>query len=58
MGAVGAFRTGNYPRQPVAVYQFAISVNVSFTLEFKSDLIKSISSAKISRSLAAVERLQ
>ena len=55
IGAVSAFTTGNYPRQPVTVYLFVISINFSFMLEFKPDVIKDISSAKMSHSFAAVE---
>ena len=48
MGAVSAFTTGNYSRQPAAVYLFVKSANLSFMLEFKSDVIKDVSSAKVS----------
>ena len=57
MGAVGALTMGNYPRQPVTVYLFVKSVNLSFRLEFKSDVINDISSAKMSHSFAVVEVL-
>ena len=57
MGAVSAFTTGNYPRQPVVLYMFVKSVNFSFILEFKSDVIKGVSSAKMSHSFPAVEVL-
>ena len=46
-----------YPRQPVAVYLFAKSVHLSFTLEFKSDVIKDVSSANMSHLYATVEAL-
>ena len=36
---------------------FVKSVNLSFILEFKSDIIKGVSSAKMSHSFAAVEVL-
>ena len=57
MGAMSTFTTKNYPRQPVALYLFMESVNFSFKLEFKSDIIKDVSSAKMSHSFAAVEVL-
>ena len=57
MGAVSAFTTGNYPRQPVVVYLFVKSVNLSFMLEFKFDVIKDVSSSKMSYSFAAVKVL-
>ena len=57
MGAVSAFTTRNYPRQPVAVYLFVIFVNLFFMFEFKFDVIEDISSAKMSHSFAAVEIL-
>ena len=37
--AVSDFTPGNYSRQPVAVYLSVKSVNLSFMLEFKSDVI-------------------
>ena len=57
MGAVSGFMTGNYPHQPVVVYLFVKSANLSFLLEFKSDVIKDVSSAKISHSFPAVKVL-
>ena len=45
---MGAVSTGNYHRQRAAVYLFVKSVNLSFILEFKSDVIKDVSSAKMS----------
>ena len=57
MGAMSTFTTKNYSRQPVALYLFMESVNFSFKLEFKSDIIKDVSSAKMSHSFAAVEVL-
>ena len=36
---VKAFTIGNYFCQPVVVYLFAKSLNLSFTLEFQSDVI-------------------
>ena len=57
MGAMSTFTTKNYPRQRVALYLFMESVNFSFKLEFKSDIIKDVSSAKMSHSFAAVEVL-
>ena len=47
MGAVSAFITRNYPYEPAAAYLCVRSVNLSFMLEFKSDVIKDVSSAKI-----------
>ena len=44
MDPVSAFTTGNYPRQPVVVYLFVKSVNLSFMLLFKSVVIKDVSS--------------
>ena len=46
-----------YSRQPVAVYLLAKSVDLSFTLEFKSDVIKDVSSANMSHLYATVEAL-
>ena len=57
MGAMSTFTTKNYSRQSVALYLFMESVNFSFKLEFKSDIIKDVSSAKMSHSFAAVEVL-
>ena len=57
MSTVSAFTTRNYPRQSVDVNLFAKSVNLSFMLVFKSDVIKDISSAKMSHSFKAVEVL-
>ena len=57
MGAVSVFTTGNYHGQPFAVYLFVKSVNLFFMLEFKFDVIKDVSSAKMSHSFAAVEVL-
>ena len=57
MGAVSTFWMGNYPCQPVFAYLFVKSVNLSFMLEFKSDVIKDVSSAKMSHSFAAVKVL-
>ena len=57
MGAMSTFTTKNYSRQPVALYLFMESVNFSFKLKFKSDIIKDVSSAKMSHSFAAVEVL-
>ena len=54
MGAVSPFTTGSYPRQPVVVYLFVISVNLSFMLQFKSDVMKNISSTKMPHLFAAV----
>ena len=47
MGAVSAFITGNYPRQPAVSSLFVKFVNLLFLVEFISDLIKDISSAKM-----------
>ena len=44
MDPVSAFTTGNYPRRPGVVYLFVKSVNLSFMLLFKSDVIKDVSS--------------
>ena len=44
MDAVSAFAMAKYPLQPV-VCLFLESVNLCFMLEFKSDVIKDISSA-------------
>ena len=57
MVAVSAFTTGNYPRQPVVVYLFVKSVIFSLMLKFKSDIIKDVSSTKMSHSFAAVQVL-
>ena len=59
MGAVSAFMMGNYPRQPVAIYLFVKSVNLSFMLEFTHKFIKDVSPAKtkMSHSFAAVKVL-
>ena len=57
MVAVSACTTKNYSREPVAVYLFRKSVNLSFILEFKSGVIKEVSSAKMPHSFAAVEVL-
>ena len=57
MGAVSAFTTGSYPRQPAVVYLFLKSANLSFMLEFKSDVITEVSSAKMSHSFAAAKVL-
>ena len=56
MATVSAFTTGKYPRQPV-VYLFVKSVNLSFKLGFKSDVIKDVSSAKMSHSFTALKVL-
>ena len=37
--AVKAFTMGNYFCQPVVVYLFVKSLNLSFMLEFQSDVI-------------------
>ena len=55
--AVSAFMTGNYPCQPVVVYLFEKSVNLLFTLEFKSDVIKGVNSAKMSHSFTTLKVL-
>ena len=57
MGPVSPFMTGNYLHQSVAVYLFANSVNLSFMLVSKSDVIKDVSSAKLSYSLVAAKVL-
>ena len=57
MAAVSAFTAGNYPHQPVAVYLFVKSVNLSLMLEFKSGVIRDVSSTKMPHSFAAVEVL-
>ena len=46
-----------YPRQPVVVYLVAKSLHLSFTLEFKSDVIKDVSSTNMSHLYATVEAL-
>ena len=51
------FYDGDYPHQPAAVYLFVKSVNLYFMLEFQSDVIKDVSSAKMSHSFAAVKVL-
>ena len=56
MGAVSALRRGATLAH-VVLYMFVKSVNLSFILEFKSDIIKGVSSAKMSHSFAAVEVL-
>ena len=45
------------PHQPVVPSLFLKYVNLSFQMEFKSDVIKDISSAKMPGSFAAVEVL-
>ena len=57
MGAVSAFTTENYSRQPVVVCLFVKPVNMFFILEFKSDVIKDVSSAKMSHSFTVVKVL-
>ena len=57
MGTVSAFTTGNYPCQPAAASLFLNSVDLSFLMEVKSDLIKDISFAKLSESFATFEAL-
>ena len=57
MGAMSTFTMGNYPHQPVSVYLFVKSVNLSFMLEFKSAVIKEVSSAKMSHSFVAAKVL-
>ena len=57
MGDVSAFTTDNYPPKSVAVYLFVKTVNLFFILEFKSDVIKDVSSAKLSHSLVAAKVL-
>ena len=57
MEDVSAFTTGNYTCQPLVVYLFVKSVTLSFILEFKSDIIKDVSSSKMSHSFAAVKVL-
>ena len=42
---------------PTCCYRFEKSVNLSFMLEFKSDVIKDVSSAKMFPSFAAVKVL-
>ena len=57
MGAVSAFTTGNYPRQPAVASLFLNSVDLSFLMKVKSDIIKDINFAKMSESFATVEVL-
>ena len=57
MGAVSAFTTGNYTRQPAAATLFLNSVALSFLMEVKSDVIKDTNSAKTSESFVTVEVL-
>ena len=57
MGTVSTFMIGNYPGLPVFAYLFVKSINLSFMLEFKSDVIKNVISAKMSHSFAAVKVL-
>ena len=57
MGVVSAFMMGNYPQQPAAAFLFLNSVDLSFLMEIKSDVIKDISFAKMSESFATVELL-
>ena len=57
MKTVSAFTTGNYPCQPVAVYLSIKLLNLSFMLEFKSDVIKDFVSGKMLHTFAAVEIL-
>ena len=57
MKTVSAFTTGNYPCQPVAVYLFIKLLNMSFMLDFKSDVIKDFVSAKMLHSFTAVKVL-
>ena len=51
------FYNEDYPHQTVAVYLFVKSVNLHFMFEFQSDVIKDVSSAKMSHSFAAVKVL-
>ena len=46
---------GNYPRERTAASLFVNSVNLSFLMKFESDVIKEVSSSKISDSLATVK---
>ena len=57
MSTVSAFMTGNYPRQPALVHLLVKSINLSFMVEFKSDVSKDISSAKMSHSFTAANIL-
>ena len=50
MGAVSTFTTGNYPRQPATASLCLNSVDLSFLMEVKPDVIKDINFAKISES--------
>lgn len=47
MGGLSAFTTGNYLRQPDVTSLFVKLINVSFMVEFKSGLIKDVSSTEI-----------
>ena len=56
-GCCERFYNRELPSPTCCCSSVVISVNLSFTLEFKTDLIKGVSSAKISHSVAAVEIL-
>ena len=58
MDAVSVFTTGNYPLQPVTVYLFVKSANLPFMLQFISDIIKHVSSTKMSHLFAAFKVLR
>ena len=55
MNAISAFTTGNYSRQPIVIYLFLKSVNLSFMSEFDFDVIKDVNCTKMSHSLAVVK---
>ena len=58
MDAVSVFTTGNHPLQPVTVCLFVKSANLSFMLQFKSDIIKHVSSTKMFHLFATVKVLR
>ena len=57
MGALWALLRRETTLAHIVVYLFVKFLNLSFILEFKSDIIKGVSSAKMSHSFAAVEEL-
>ena len=54
MYAVSAFKAGNYPCQPAAAPLFLNSVDLSFLMEIKSDVMKDISSTKMYETFTTV----
>ena len=56
-GAVSTFTTGNYPRQPAVASMFVKILNLFFLVELNSDVIRDVSSAKMSDTFAAAQVL-